>query len=293
MRLFLFTVLLTTASVRACGFAGRSASLPEGHPPLGGGGGSSCGYAPTVPYMSAAANSSFVFPDLTWSNWSVPQYVAGLSTSLGIEMCYWSQQVLPNPPTVDSSTGACTWPSIGASVPDIISMFTLGSEATTRMATMDAGKWSFVSSVCGGGSVNARALCNADPTSPKCAPAVIHQRSLWAVASNVIRMTAATLPAVIANDTLWRNDWHVPAMRSAQVLNGWGNGGAISFRLLPCADVPAWLLKGPFDCDTLGPSGAHLWDVAFAFWSSYQPAQWLARELEPLRVALLGSMAGV
>jgi hypothetical protein len=153
-------------------------------------------------------------------------------------------------------------------------MYALADQAASRMTAMDASNASFLGSTCGGGSGNARVLCAATPSNPRCSPAVLAQASRWAVASNILKITPDTLPAVIANVTLWRGsaDWHTPAMYSPQVIKGWGYGGAISFKVMPCSAIPAPLVAGTaYACDTLDPAtGKPAWDEGFSFWSNYK-----------------------
>ena len=76
-------------------------------------------------------------------------------------------------------------------------------------------------------------------------------------------------------------------MRSSLVLKGWGTGGAISFRLMPCDDIPLPLRTTAYDCDTVDAStGRPVYDEALAWWLAYDEPAWLTRELAPLRAKL-------
>jgi hypothetical protein len=232
----------------------------------------------------------------------VPRTIANLSAAYNVPLCYWSQQVLPSPPTgFDPSTGACaggapcTWPLLPARLSDVQTLYALGEQATARMALMDAQRRAFQGSSCGGGSGNARVACAAQPGSPKCSPGVLAQTSRWAVASNILRITPDTLQDVISNVSTWRDGdaWHAPAIGSALVASGWGFGGAISFKTLPCAAIPAPLLATAYGCDELDTtSGRIIWDEAFAFWSEYKAPGWLVAEMAGLQARLLSRQPG-
>lgn len=279
---------LALPSVRACGFARRGGALPAGHA------GISCpNQAPGVPYLDGAVGEAHAWPDLPYADFYIARAIANLSTSYATPLCYVSQQVLPSPPTgTDPASGNCTWPATAADAADVAAMYALGTQATTRMRAMQRGGPAFLGSTCGGGASNVRALCAADPAGEKCVPALLAQRSAWAVASNVVRIDAATLPAVVANDTAWRGSaaWHVPAMTSAQVAAGWGTGGGISFKVVPCADVPPALVGAAFDCDALdAATGRPVWDEAFAWWAAYAAPAWLR---EGVRAAVAARREG-
>jgi hypothetical protein len=283
-------------AAHACAFAGSGAPLPPGHPsPLLG------ITAPGVPYMDAAGEAS-VFPHLQYNDWQVPRALANLSTHYGTPLCYLSQQVLPSPPTGFSpATGACTpspcaWPALPASPSDVAALLALGSQALSRMRAMAAGSPAFQGSTCAMGAGNLAVFCaTAPPATPACSAGARAQATRWAVASNLLRVTADTLPALIANVTDWRGSqaWHAPAMGSDLVAaRGWGFGGAISFKAMPCADVPAALLGNTFDCQALDPaSGKTVWEEAFAWWSEYKAPQWLREEVGALQRALQAAAA--
>ena len=287
--LLLLLLLLSPALTSGCAYSASRRALPPGHPPLLG------VTAPGVPYMDAAGEAT-VFPHLPYSDWLVPRAIANLSAAYNVSLCYWSQQVLPSPPTgFDPSTGACggapcAWPLLPARASDVQALYALGEQATARMALMDAQRRAFLGSSCGGGYGNARTACAAQPGSAKCSPAVLAQASRWAVASNILRITPDTLQDAIANVTDWRagGAWHAPAIGSALVASGWGFGGAISFKTLPCAAIPAPLLATAYGCDELdAASGRPVWDEAFEFWSSYKAPPWLAAEVAGLQARLL------
>lgn len=269
------------ASILACGFARRGGALPDGHASI------SCpNQAPGVPYLDDAGDAT-AWPDLPYSDFAVAKYVANLSNTYKTPLCYYSMQVLPSPPSGTLPGGNCTWDE-PPSLTDVLTMLALGSQAMQRMQGLIAPSGPFRGSQCGGGSGNAAAVCAAYPTSRLCAPALAQQRSRWAVASNIVEITPATLPALIANDTAWRSsaDLHIPAMASEQVQRGWGTGGGISFKVVQCADVPAGLAGLAIDCDTLDPAtGKSVWDEAFEWWSSYKAPAWLVGEMAGWRAA--------
>ena len=272
----------------ACAFAKRGGELPSGHKPLS----SSCpNSAPGVPYLDGAVGEAHTWVDLPYDDFYIARVIANLSVSHATSLCYWSQQVLPSPPTgTDPSSGNCTWPSVAVDADDVMSVYSLATQAIARMHSMQLYSTAFLGSTCGGGSSNTRAVCVADPTSIKCTPALLSQRSVWAVASNIVRIDADTLPVLIANDTQWRTSaaWHIPAMGSAQVQKGWGIGGVISFKVLPCAVVPPTLLGVAYDCDLIDPAtGKPVWDEAFSWWQTYVAPAWLTRGL---RDALVGRL---
>ena len=234
--------------------------------------------------MSDAQNESSVIADMVSDDFYVARLVANLSAAYATDLCVWTQQALPSPPTGLQPDGSCApspcaWPPLPAVLPDVQSLAALGAQAIARMALMDAGAHSFLGSTCGVGSGNAAVLCAADPDSTYCSPGLLAMRQRWAVASNIVKVTPQTLDAVVANYSLWRGSaaWHVPAMSSAIVQRGWGFGGAISIKVLPCAAVPAPLVGASFGCDATDPAtGRAVWEEAFDFWSGYKEQRgWL------------------
>lgn len=219
--------MLLSKMVQGCAFSRAGGALPVGHVAVAGG---ECpNHAPGAPYLDAAGEAS-VWPDLVYDNFYLAAYIANMSSSYNTSLCYFSMQVLPSPPNGTLPGGNCTW-SGSPSYLDVLELIALGSQATARMQALVDAKWgAFRGSVCGGGSTNARSLCAEYPASEKCAPAVLGQLSPWAVASNIVEITRASLRAVVDNDTAWRAspDWHVPAMASNLVRAGWGSGGGIS-----------------------------------------------------------------
>ena len=76
------------------------------------------------------------------------------------------------------------------------------------------------------------------------------------------------------------------------IVESTGTGGGITFKVIPCADVPATLMGVAIDCDTLDPAtGANVWDEAFGFWSAYTAPSWLRAEVAAMRAALPGARA--
>ena len=265
---------LLLAPALACGFARRGGALPSNHAAI------SCpNAAPGVPYLDGAVGGAHAWVDLPYDDFYIARAVANLSIQYATSLCYISQQVLPSPPTgTDPASGNCTWPSTATDASDVAAVYGLGTQAMTRMRAMQRGSAAFLGSSCGGGSSNVRALCAADPSNAKCVPALLTQRSEWAVASNILRIDAETLPAVVANVSAWRSSeaWHVPAMTSAQVGKGWSTGGGFSFKVVPCADVPPTLVGVAYDCDLIDPAtGLPVWDEAFAWWAAYKAPAWL------------------
>ena len=269
-------------SALSCAYSGSGLALPPGHPALG-------ISAPGVPYLDAAGEAVQIH-DLPYDSFAVPRFLANLSAFYATDLCYWSQQVLPSPPTgFDPATGdcgassPCAWPETPGSLADVQQMYALAAQAMGRMRAMAEGGASFLGSTCDGGLGNARVLCSALPGSPSCTPGALAQPSRWAVASNILRVTPATLPALVANVSLWRSssDWHAPAMGSALVAKGWGVGGSITFKAMPCAAIPQPLLTASYDCDAINPaSNATVWGEAFAYWSAYHAPQWLQAEVQ-------------
>jgi hypothetical protein len=243
--------------------------------------------APTVPYVDAAGEAQ-PWEDLPYGDFALPKYIANLSTAYATDLCYYSQQVLPSPPSGVQPDGNCTWDTSKISVTDVFDLEAIGSQAISRMQQLAIpGISAFRGSQCGSGSSNIRALCSVAPDSKKCTPALLNQISLWAVAASILEMTEETLPSVIANDTLWRNsvDFHGVAIASNLVQQkGWGSGGQISFKIIPCVDIPSTLFNIAFDCSFIDPStGNQVYDEAFNFWSTYKAPSWLKRELDLFR----------
>ena len=260
--LLLLVLLLLPRAARACAAAQRLRVAP---------------YAPGVP-ITDAAGESFGLTDLVADDFALARAVANLSAVLSVRLCYWSQQALPSPPTGLQPGGACepspcAWPPLPASADEVDMLTALGAQAIARMTLMDAGAHSFLGSTCGAGSGNAAVACAAHPGSVWCAKGMLAQRTRWAVASNIVEMTPATIDAVIANVTTWRGSavWHLPAITSLIVQRGWGFGGGITAKIIPCDAVPAPLVGTSFGCDALDPAtGATVYDEAFSFWSGYK-----------------------
>ena len=238
--------------------------------------------APTVPYLDEAGEAQ-PWEDLPYSNWALPIYIANLSASYNVPLCYYSQQVLPSPPSGVLSNGNCTWDMSTISVTDVFDLEALGSQAIERMQIMDnPGASAFRGSQCGSGSSNIRTLCNVAPDSEKCIPALLNQKPLWAVAANIIEITEQTLSSLIKNDTRWRDsvDFHAVAIASNLVQKGWSTGGQISFKIIPCEDIPSTLMNVAFDCSLIDPAtGNQVYDEAFEFWSTYKAPSWLKDEM--------------
>lgn len=281
-------VLLLAKLSHGCAFARSGGALPAGHVSVDSG---ECpNAAPGVPYLDAAGEAS-VWPDLPYNDFYLAKYIANMSIAYNTPLCYVSMQVLPSPPNGTVPGGKnCTW-SGQPSYLDVLELYALGSQAIARMQALVDARWgAFRGSVCGGGSTNAKALCAEYPTSEKCAPAVLGQLSPWAVATNIVEITEASLRAVIANDTTWRAspDWHVPAMASNLVRAGWGSGGSISFKVVPCAEVPPQLMDVAIDCDVLDPSsGKMVWDEVYEWWSSFKSSSALALGVREMQAALV------
>jgi len=265
--------LLPAAS--ACAAARRVAGAP---------------YAPGVP-ITDARNESHLIADMVYDDFEVARLVANLSTVYATDLCVWTQQALPSPPAGLQPDGSCepapcAWPPLPTVLADVQSLAALGAQAIERMALMDVGAHSFLGSTCGGGSGNAAVLCAADPGSSYCAPGLLAMRTRWAVASNIVKVTAQTLDAVIANYSLWRGSsaWHLPAMTSQIVQRGWGFGGAITIKVLPCAAVPAPLVGTSYGCDAIDPAtGRAVYDEAFDAWSEYkEDREWLREAVRRL-----------
>ena len=288
MRVLLLALLLPSSA--ACAFSrtarGRQ-PRPAGHALAG----ADFPHAPGVPYMDEHNGSYYPYEgyDMPSDDWAVPRAIANLSAAAGEPLCYWSQQVLPSPPTgFDPATGGCTpspcaWSSPPAA-DDVKELLALAAQATAAAqymadASLSPGATpSFLGAQCGSGAANMAVMCESDPGSPVCNATGLRQRSQWAVASNILVMTPDTLGAVASNVTAWRSapQLHLPAITSGLVQRGWGAGGGISFKVLPCAAVPAALMGRSFGCNEVDPgTGRLVWDEAFAFWQAYQAPGWL------------------
>jgi hypothetical protein len=291
--------LLVVARASACVFSRSTLPKPASHPSTSAAG--AFPMAPGVPYMDSWNSSVYPWAgyDLPSDSWFVPRAIANLSAQHSTALCYWSQQVLPSPPTgFDPSTGSCA-PSPCAwttppSATDVKELYVLADQAIGAMQYMigvslrPGGIPAFVGSQCGSGASNIRVLCSVEPKNPICNATGLQQRSEWAVASNILAMTPDTLDAVFNNVTAWRTSGslHIPAMTSALVSKGWGAGGAISFKVLPCSDVPAPLMGAAYGCNEVDPSsGSLVWDRAFAFWQGYKAPAWLREGLRALESA--------
>ena len=201
---FLLALLLREAS--SCAFSRSGLPKPAAHPATA----SALPFAPGVPYADAHNDSHYPYPgyDLPSGDWLIPRLVANLSAQSGTALCYWSQQVLPSPPTgFDPNTGGCTPSPCAWTTPppaaDVEQLLALGEQASGAMQYMiDAslragGVPSFVGSQCGSGFANAQVLCrDVDPQNPICNATGLQQRSEWAVASNILVMAPETLGAV-------------------------------------------------------------------------------------------------
>jgi hypothetical protein len=293
MRLLILTALCFRA-VAACAFSRSGLRKPAGHPLTSAA--EELPFAPGVPYVDKNNQSGPPFRgyDMPADSWIVPRTIANLSVQYNTTLCYWSQQVLPSPPAgFDPATGTCA-PSPCAwtappSAADVRELYALADQAIGAMQYMigvsftPGGVPSFVGSQCGSGAANVKVLCDSvDPTNPICNATGLQQRSQWAVASNILAMTPGTLGAVFYNVSAWRSSpqLHLPAMTSSLVSSGWGAGGAISVRVLPCSDVPAPLMGRAFGCNEVDPeTGKLIWDEAFAFWQDYEAPQWLQEGL--------------
>ena len=322
MRVPLLALLFREAT--SCAFSRSGLPKPAAHPVAA----SALPFAPGVPYADLHNDSHYPYPgyDMPSNSWLIPRLVANLSAQSNTALCYWSQQVLPSPPTgFDPATGGCTpSPCAWATPPsaaDVKELLALGEQASGAMQYMidvslrAGGVPSFLGSQCGSGGANVKVLCRAvDPHNPICNATGLQQRSEWAVASNIIALTPETLDAVYCekraapharrapqrrapppltpphiaqptnadNVTAWRTSpqLHIPAMTSTLVSKGWGAGGAITFKVLPCADIPATLMGHSYGCMETDPAtGKLIWDEAFAFWESYKPAGWLREGL--------------
>ena len=201
---FLLALLLRQAS--SCAFSRSGLPKPAAHPATA----SALPFAPGVPYADSHNDSHYPYPgyDMPSGDWLIPRLVANLSAQSGTALCYWSQQVLPSPPTgFDPNTGGCTPSPCAWTTPppaaDVEQLLALGEQASGAMQYMiDAslragGVPSFVGSQCGSGFSNAQVLCrDVDPQNPICNATGLQQRSEWAVASNILVMAPETLNAV-------------------------------------------------------------------------------------------------
>ena len=113
-----------------------------------------------MPYADAAGES-FVITDMPDGDFQLARAVANLSATYKTQLCYWSQQALPPPPTGLQPDGSCdpspcAWPPLPASVDEVQMLGALGAQAIQRMLLMDVGAHSFLGSTCG---VAARGAC--------------------------------------------------------------------------------------------------------------------------------------
>ena len=285
MQAVILALLLPSSA--ACAFSRSGLPRPAGHPPL-----ADMPHAPGVPYMDLHNDSHYPYEgyDMPSDDWVVPRAIANLSAAYNEPLCYWSQQVLPSPPTGfnpatgDCAPSPCAWTSPPAAG-DVEQLLALGAQATAAAQLMaDASLRpgatpSFLGAQCGSGAANVEVMCRSvDPRSPVCNATGLRQRSQWAVASNILVMTPGTLGAVQSNVTAWRSapQLHLPAITSGLVQRGWGAGGGISFKVLPCAAVPEALVGRSFGCNEVDAgTGRLVWDEAFAFWQAYQAPGWL------------------
>jgi hypothetical protein len=229
--------------------------------------------APTVPYLGHNS-SAFPLGSIVDGSWVYVDTIANLSGQLGRELCYVSMQVLPPPPTGfnpasgQCSPSPCSW-STPPSLPDAQAVLLLASAAMSRMQPLLSAEGPMLSSFCSTGAVTRGVLCE-QAGGPLCNASFLNSSILWPVASNVFKITPATAAAFKASILQWRTSaaLHRDTIDSPQTREGWGAGGAVTAKVLPCSDIPQQWLSRPaeqFVCDAMGQAGPLL-DEVKAWW---------------------------
>lgn len=236
-------------------------------------------FAPECP-MLGFNDTALLIPNLEVGNWTIVDVGASLAASTGRDMCYWSMQLLPSPPAGLQANGTCApSPCVWTGQPalsDVQNVGRLGDQAMYRLKSL-VGAGVVENAFCGAGRTNAAVSCAANASSPFCSPAFLNMSAMWATASAVFRVTATNAADVKKTVALWRllPTLHEPAITSPQVQAGWGFGGGITFKFVPCDIIPARFLGGAGDpnCHALAGSSTPSrplaeFDDAYAFWFS-------------------------
>lgn len=163
------------------------------------------------------------------------QTFSALASALGEDVCYWSMQQLPAPP----NPGADGPYTITNSDFDAITF--LGDQATSRFQALVTPTGPAAWAGCSiGYNMVQKACLIGNITGPLCDGRFNNSNVAWPLASVIMRYSANNTQA--ADDIMytWRTSQggHLPAMQSVQVQNGWGYGGAVVAKVVPCAQLP-------------------------------------------------------
>eukprot|EP00413_Alexandrium_margalefii_P047944 CAMPEP_0204585436 /NCGR_PEP_ID=MMETSP0661-20131031/46915_1 /ASSEMBLY_ACC=CAM_ASM_000606 /TAXON_ID=109239 /ORGANISM="Alexandrium margalefi, Strain AMGDE01CS-322" /LENGTH=313 /DNA_ID=CAMNT_0051594993 /DNA_START=61 /DNA_END=1002 /DNA_ORIENTATION=+ len=264
---------------------GYRGTPPEGHPGIGGsgtGGGRRLATAGadvwpckgTMACSKALRDYGGVFsPHGPWAPGQPVTHnflhrVANISATLGKDLCYWSQQTLPPP---QNSSGESEPPNEfdAARVMNIY-----GELATSRLQAMITkdGPVQFVG--CAYGSVLRQAQCNFRlNTSYSCSPPVNKQYVKYPVSSVMFKITPETIDEIADIVYTWRTTMsgHTPNMHAVVAKGsgayGWGQGGGLFAKIVPCGDLPDGILKQSHACDEVNAKSGRIFaDEWFGVW---------------------------
>jgi len=274
----------------ACPFGGEG-PLPEGHPPLEGRRLSTYpgylvdDYADNGGSLSSSGPGS---PSPWPTNPSWNPFLDALvqkSAEMGdADLCYWSWQTLPGPGMREAV------PSV--SLEDVNLWFentngeaaNFGDMAVKRMQKHVNADGPVMWTGCSLGSTLRKAMCDNNMSASTvnggrmedCAlDAVYNQTLMTPTAIVIFRFRSSTVDQLKNILHLWRTDKtgqtsHAPQMMSSLVLEkGWGSGGQIISKTVPCSQIPEkFKYQNLGDCEQMGDNAVLLADEAFQVWSS-------------------------
>jgi hypothetical protein len=197
--------------------------------------------------------------------------VAGLSATMGKDLCYWSQQTLPAP---NNGSGFHHINEYDAE--RVMNIY--GELATARMQklmqTQSVDAIQFVG--CSYGYELRQAQCKFNQnTSVSCTPAVNKQKIKWPISSVMLKINPATIEPIANLIFTWRTtqSGHWPNMHAGGLEDsgafGWGYRGSLFGKVVPCDDIPKDIIKQSHACDEVNPESGKVYsDDWFEVWSN-------------------------
>jgi len=266
----------------ACPFGGTG-PLPDGHPAVDGRKLESVYPGWIVDERADDAGSlSDAWPGSGPSTWNpfLDTLVQFSADAGDAELCYWSFQTLPGPqmkqevPSVTLEDVNLWFENTNNEANNFADM------AVKRMQSLVATDGPVMWTGCAVGATLRQAMCDNNMALSNVSGGTMADCSLDAVYNQTLMTPTAIVLFKFRNSTVqafkdvlhsWRTEsgGHVPQMTSDLIQGGWGPGGQIISKTVPCGQIPEkYRYQNLGDCDEMGDSGITIADEAFQVWSS-------------------------